>query len=74
MMEEIAERGVNVMLFRKNPEKMTALERLEYLGRKLGTRFMAPMFKEGYRGRIGKSIWRVLSLKFCEMQMHLSAS
>lgn len=44
----IAERGVNVMLFRKNPEKMTAMERLEYLVRKLGTRFMAPMFKAGF--------------------------
>jgi hypothetical protein len=41
-------RGVNIMLFRKNPETMTALERLEYLAGKLGSRFMAPMFKQDF--------------------------
>ena len=36
------------MLFRKSPEKMTAEEQLAYLVRKLGSRFMVPMFKAGF--------------------------
>jgi hypothetical protein len=37
--------GVTIMLFRKNPEKMTVEEQPAYLVRKLGSRFMDPMFK-----------------------------
>jgi hypothetical protein len=36
------------MLFGTNPAKMTVEEQLEYLVRKLGSRFMAPMFRAGF--------------------------
>jgi hypothetical protein len=36
------------MLFGKNPAKMTVEKQLEYLVRKLGSRFMAPMFRAGF--------------------------
>jgi hypothetical protein len=37
-----------IMLFGKSPAKMTVEEQLEYLVRKLGSRFMAPMFRAGF--------------------------
>jgi hypothetical protein len=45
------------MLFGTNPAKMTVEEQLEYLVRKLGSRFMAPMFRAGFTHLTSRPCW-----------------
>jgi hypothetical protein len=61
-----------IMLFRrKNPEKMTEAEQLEYLVRKLGSCFMAPMFKEGFIHFVIAAVLARASGECCPSKRHL---
>jgi hypothetical protein len=59
------------MLFRKNPEKMTVEKQLEYLVRKLGSRFMAPMFKAGFTHFNIAAVLARASGECCPSKWHL---
>jgi hypothetical protein len=59
------------MLFRKNPEKMTAEEQLVYLANQLGARFIKPMFKMGFTHFTIASILARASGECCPSKRHL---
>ena len=59
------------MLFRKNPEKMTAEEQRVYLANKLGASFIKPMFEMGFTHFMIASILARASGECCPSKTHL---
>jgi len=59
------------MLFSKSPEKMTAEEQLAYLVRKLGSRFMVPMFKAGFSHFVIAAVMARAAGECCPSKGHL---